>query len=214
MVWWELQCKPDSLGSLQSPADLSWDPCSTLIVWTPSHVYFYCLFMSVFTFSHPVPLSPFVPMQAQPRGPLWPVSLLRRAGASTSMLPSAFCFGTCERKGPWHLFSFTLVSLLPGFSFLVGAEPETGVPLIRTCGQDTAQEDTGPFSRLVWCWGAGLWGPRLPEYWGSGVSPSCFPLLLLPSSLAQHSCFCQQEEYLWHFISEMPCAVRISWSLM
>lgn len=77
----------------------------------PSHVYFHCLFISVFVFLHPVSPSPFVPMQVHPRGPVWLLSLLRRAGASRSMLSSAFLFGPCEPKEE-HGTSFLSLSSL------------------------------------------------------------------------------------------------------
>lgn len=87
-------------------------------------MYFHWLFVSVFLFLPPVPLSPFVSVQVHPRCPLWPLSFLRRAGSSRSMLSSAFPFGPCERTGCGTSFLWLWSLCLQHFSCSWGQSQE------------------------------------------------------------------------------------------
>lgn len=96
-------------------------------------MYFHCLFISVFCFLDIVFLSPFVLMQVHPRGPVWPLYLLRRAGASRSMLLLAFLFGPCERKG--HGISFLSLSSLCLQYFSSSWEQSKELQLVHSPGR-------------------------------------------------------------------------------
>lgn len=106
-VWWALQCKPLAAWPFYSclqtclgiPAVLSLFKC----LHTCTFIACVCQFLSFCTVS-------LSPLQVHPWGPVWPLSLLRREGASRSMLSSAFLFGPWERKG--HGTSFLSLSSL------------------------------------------------------------------------------------------------------
>lgn len=165
-------------------------------------MYFLCLLMLVFIFSHPVPFSPFTPVQSHHSGCIQLLSLSMRQRFPVPFHPPLTPCGTLQEEGvrkncgtPFLSFHSPFVSRM-----FQETEPGMGGALTCNCNQDAAQENTAVL--LVYCRATAC---ILCVFHCTG------PLVFPPSDITVSV---TRKQYLSCFTPTIPCTVRIIWSLI